>query len=441
MAAISKLDPLTIKNTKAGAKEIKLSDGGGLYLRVRPSGAKSWIFRFRLGKSRRLHTMTLGSLQSLSAKNARAKLPELRQLVGEGIDPRSARAATKMKNSEAISMQKLFDEWIEFMKLTKAVSAQWVKRHEDRWRLHLKIPLGAMLAKDITRTHLANALDAMTRRGIKEETRKALTTLNLMLDYGLTRHAIENNPARALKPKDFAASANRSRDRALTMEELKHLWLALDEATQKRKGIAKTSTMRSITAVAIKLLILTGARRGEVAGMQWNEINLEKGEWRLPAARTKNRHAHTIYLGKLAIDLIKSLQPLTGCSQFVFDTGRDNNHIHTDSLNTAINRLRTRNRNVPESAAIQHSHLSEIVHFTIHDIRRSAATMWGEHLKIAPHIIERMLNHQPLNKLIATYQRATYTEEQRTAWLRWDKLVRLKVATHLPIKKFMVNFL
>ena len=61
--------------------------------------------------------------------------------------------------------------------------------------------------------------------------------------------------------------------------------------------------------------------------------------------------------------------------------------------------------------------------FTVHDLRRSAATAWGEHLKINPHIIERMLNHQPANKLVATYQRATYVEEQKTAWLAWDAKV------------------
>src|SRR5205085_7523627 len=82
--------------------------------------------------------------------------------------------------------------------------------------------------QEVTRAHLASALDAMARKGIKEETRKALTTLNLMLDYGLTRHSIESNPARMFKPKDFAASANRSRDRALNLSELRMLWQTLD---------------------------------------------------------------------------------------------------------------------------------------------------------------------------------------------------------------------
>ena len=64
----------------------------------------------------------------------------------------------------------MFDAWIEFLTLASKVTPAWVKRHQDRWRLHLKRPLGNLLAKDVTRAHLATALDAMTRKGIKEKT-------------------------------------------------------------------------------------------------------------------------------------------------------------------------------------------------------------------------------------------------------------------------------
>lgn len=120
--------------------------------------------------------------------------------------------------------------------------------------------MGTLLVKDVGRSHLSATLDAMTRKGIKEETRKALTTLNLMLDYALARHLIDQNPARMLKPKDFSATANRPRDRVLSSVELRQLWLALDQSFL---------SMAATTAIALKLLILTGARRGEVAGMRW----------------------------------------------------------------------------------------------------------------------------------------------------------------------------
>jgi integrase len=271
----------------------------------------------------------------------------------------------------------------------------------------------------------------MSRKGIKEETRKSLSTLNLMLDYGLNRHLVEQNPARLLKPKDFAASANRPRDRALSLTELRQLWKALDSAIQPRDGIAKTSILSPITANAIKLLILTGARRGEITTMRWDELDLNNGKWILPSTKTKNRLVHVVYLSALAIKIINELQPLTGASPYIFDTDSNlRGHIHTDSLNKALWRL-MKSDSSKKSKETLPPPLADMKQFTIHDLRRSAATCWGEYLKTSPHVIERMLNHQPLNKLIATYQRAVYADEQKAAWLAWGKMVEQKIANEL----------
>ena len=77
---------------------------------------------------------------------------------------------------------------------------------------------------------------------------------------------------------------------------------------------------------------------------------------------------------------------------------------------------------------VNNAPLAEMLPFTIHDLRRSAATAWGEYLKADPHVIERMLNHQPANKLVATYQRAIYADEQKQTWLKWGELVERMVA-------------
>lgn len=417
---MSKLSAKAVEKALPKQREYKLADGGGLFLRIRTSGAKSWLFSFRLPGSRTVARMTIGSLEDLSLKEVRDKLPKLRKLVAEGIDPRNERAAVKAENTQAITMQTLFDAWLESIMLTKTMNLIWAKRHADRWRTHLKKPLGILLVRDVSRAHLAAALDAMARKGIKEETRKALTTLNLMMDYALTRHFIEQNPARMLKPKDFAATANRPRDRALTLVELGMLWQAIDKAILIQEEKASSTSMAITTAIAIKLLILTGARRGEIAGMRWAELNLESGIWLLPSSRTKNGQAHTIYLSDLAISLIKTMPLSTRASLFVFDTGRGakKGHIKPDSLSRALDRLRKS----------QKSELADLKPFTVHDLRRSAATSWGEHLKIDPHIIERMLNHLPLNKLMATYQRAIYADEQRMAWVAWGILIEQQVA-------------
>jgi len=424
---MGKLNAKLIEHLKPKEKEFRLPDGEGLFLRVRPSGAKSWLFCFRIGTDRTWRQMTMGSLDKLSLKEVRDQLKGLKQLVKDGVDPRHARAASKTENMQAISMQDLFNSWIEYIKIANEVSLIWIKRHEDRWRLHLKKILGNILARDLTRAHLANALDAMTRKGIREETRKALTTLNLMLDYALTRHFIETNPARMLRPKDFAATAGKPRDRVLSTAELRQLWLALEQSTSETLS-ENTPALSFITTSAIKFLILTGARRSEVAAMRWSELELEKKIWVLPSDRTKNRQMHTIYLSQLAIKILALLQPISGNSQFVFDTGRysEDGHIHQDTLTGVIGRLLGTVKG-SKKKIFEVAPLAGLKPFSIHDLRRSAATAWGEHLKVEPHVIERMLNHQPVNKLIATYQRAIYAEEQKRAWFDWGTFIESQI--------------
>jgi len=166
---MTKLTAKKVENATPRSKEYKLHDSEGLFLRIRSSGAKSWLFSFSLPGDRRLIRMTLGSADRVSLKEARSMLPSLHKLVANGIDPRKARAATQAENTQAVTMQILFDAWIEFLKLTGDVTPTCIKRHEDRWRLHLKKNLGNLFAKDVTRAHLAAALDGMTRKGIKEE--------------------------------------------------------------------------------------------------------------------------------------------------------------------------------------------------------------------------------------------------------------------------------
>ena len=180
-----------------------------------------------------------------------------------------------------------------------------------------------------------------------------------------------------------------------------------------------------ITASAIKLLILTGARRSEVAAMQWNELDLKTCTWVLPSERTINGQAHMIYLSDLAIKIINQLRLITGCSNFVFDTGyyEKSGHIHPDTLTGAIAKLRGAYTGTKKKIIVD-SPISSIKPFSNHELRRTAATAWGEYLKTDPHVIERMLNHQPLNKLVSIYQRAVYADEQRDTWLKWGNLLK-----------------
>ncbi|WP_179959375.1 tyrosine-type recombinase/integrase [Marinobacter changyiensis] len=437
---MGKLTDTKIRNAKVTGDTL-LADGGGLALRVYPkrSGtAKTWVFRYLHPATGKQTRVSLGDYPALSLADAREKAGKMKLELRNKIDPKRAQAAKRQENAEALDMQQIFEMWLEHLRIGGTVTEKWIDRHSDRWRLHLKSRLGELLARDVNRGHLAGALDAMTRKDIKEETRKALTTLNLMLDYAVNRHLVEQNPARLLKPKDFAASAARSRDRALALGELRKVWGALDQA------LDSGSRLSPVTVAALKVLVLTGARREEVARMEWAELDLDEGVWTLPEMRTKNRRGHTVYLSALAVEILRGLSPLSGNGFYVFESSRKNRDahdhsqsMHPDTLSRTIYRLRgdednskgkSKGKKAVAQADSEPAPLAEMEHFTVHDLRRSAATAWGEYLKTPPHIIERMLNHLPEDKLVATYQRAVYADEQRTAWEAWGALVEQQIA-------------
>ena len=120
---MGKLTAKAVEQAAPRDKEYKIHDGDGLFLRVRPSGAKSWLFSYSLPGDKQLIRMTIGIPKELSLKEARDKIRELKKFVDDGIDPRTAKAAAIADNTQAITMQVLFETWIEFEKITNELLA------------------------------------------------------------------------------------------------------------------------------------------------------------------------------------------------------------------------------------------------------------------------------------------------------------------------------
>ena len=409
---MGKLTDLKLKTCDSQSKDTFIQDGDGLALRVLKSGSKSWVFRYRRPVDKKQDKFTFGQYPAVSLKDARELARKFKKQLDQGIDPKFARAAEYDRNAQALTLGAVFSLWLAHMENTNAVGAKTLKQHTGRWEKHLKAALQNILATDITRGHIAAALEAMRHAGIVEETRKALTTINLMLDYATSRHLIHENPARLLKPKDFKATSNAPRERYLSLAEMRTFWKALDDGRASPLSI-----------VAFKLLVLTGARRSEVVTAGWADIDIESGIWVIPD--TKNGKRHTVYLSTFAVNLIKSLIPLSGSGQYVFQSLSTDKHITADALTKNLARMQGAGET---GRPVTQSPLGHLEHFTVHDIRRSASTAWGEHLKVPPHIVEKMLNHQPKDKLVKTYQRAEYKAEQKAAWLAWSDKVEAVIA-------------
>ncbi len=273
------------------------------------------------------------------------------------------------------------------------------------------------------------------REFTREQTRKAMSTLNGMLDYALARGMIHENPMRLLRPKDFAASSSEGRSRWLTLPELRMLWMAIEFKGKEGRGVAATSVLSASMIGVIKTVILTGVRREEAVGMRWDELDLDAGLWVLPPERTKNGSGHTVYLSHLQIKLLADLKLINGGSSFVFTSPRRDESssvplrqvdrpITAHSVSRAIKRLQEpASLTQPDGPLYQ-----KMAEFTLHDLRRTCATHWADTLQADSRVVELMLNHLPADKLIRTYQRGRQVDRQKETWLQWGTLVEKEVA-------------
>ena len=413
---ISSLKP--VEGVKVKRYAIQSKHGGGLKIEIRESGLKRFVYRFKIGGSE--GELLLGSYPALTLAKAREEHGKAVLLVKRGIDPTKFAAQEKAKNETALTMDELLGRWLDAQRIAQAVKPKTLQCHQERWNRHLKKSLGNIRLIDLTRAHLAQALE-ITRRATKDETRKGLGTLNQMLDYAVVHCLIEANPARLLRPKDFGASAGSPRERWLTVPELRRLWKAIDEdlgsggsLAAGGRGVSRHATISLPAANAIKLLILTGCRRGEVANMRFSHIRDDV--WTIPD--TKNGKPHSVFLSRQAKALIDE-QAVYVNGDFVFESDRPKSDviepILVDSITRALRRFISRS-------------LSDMEPFTVHDLRRSAATNWAERLDAEERVIELCLNHLPLNKLVRTYHRSRHDDKKKMLWQRWGELVELEVA-------------
>jgi integrase len=285
-----------------------------------------------------------------------------------------------------------------------------------------------MPLRDIRDRHVLKLINDIAAAGNGVTANRTFSRLRAFFNWSISQLRLETSPAKGL----VAPVKEEARDRTLSDDEIRWFWSATAEIGWPFGPIAR-------------LLLLTAQRRDEVSKMSWPEIDLAKGVWVIPAARAKNGRAHEVHLSAGALAVLKSLpEPHRGLIFSV--TGDDAVSGFSrakDRIDAAMLRLRRRELGLPETdrELRRHLHLSdrkplpvEIPHWTLHDLRRSAVTKMAEDLKIAPHIVDKILNHASgtIRGVAAIYNRAQYLEERRAALEAWSNWI---VALTTPAKK------
>ena len=363
--------------------------------------------------------VTLGTSSELTLTQAREQARKALELASQGKDPTDAR--TERKSAMVAASRDTY----------ATVRADFLKRYIGRMNrrpaprtlaeFQRALSIDVLSAWDerpiaeISERDIIHALDKLVERGAVTMANRSLAYLRLLFKWAKSRRIIDRNPTADVdKP-----GAETSRDRVLSMAELRALWLATD-ATQAGHG--------DLHQGIVRILMLTGQRRDEIAGMRWSEVVEDyplatdsKGNATetcsalvLPAERTKNAKPHIVPLSAPVVAILEARrleQAVMGIkSPFVFtSTGK----VPFSGFSKSKSRLDAR-------AALEQP-------WRLHDLRRSMVTHCADDLRIAPHIIEAVVNHVSGSKagVAGIYNRALHLSERRRALDAWaDYLMR-----------------
>lgn len=387
------LTDLAIRRTKARERAYKLYDEKGLYLLISPTGAKLWRLKYRVaGKEK---TLALGAYPDRSLVQARDDTHDARKLIRDGVDPSAQRK--QEKRDQRIRAENTFEvlarEWHANQK------AKWTTDHAAtilrRMETHLFPALGPRSIAEINAPELLDALRLIERkaetrsRGSNEIAHRMLQCSGQIFRYAIATGRARDDPSGDLRGALRAKERTRNLA-ALSESELPGFLCAL---------AAYDGHLQ--TKLAMRLLVLTFVRTGELRGAQWPEFELDKQQWRIPAARMKMKSEHIVPLSRQAIAVMHELEKINEGRRYVFANQVDHDKpMSENTLLYALYRMGYHSR------------------ATAHGFRATASTILNEQ-GYRPDVIERQLAHLERNKVRAAYHRAEYLVERKKMMQDW----------------------
>ena len=373
--------------------------GFGVRLRAGAKGTRaSWVIQYRTPAGQR--RMVLGDLAKLDADKARKAAKERLAKVTLGGDPQAEKTAERNRAAEKLGA--IIDEYVKAKEPElREASFREMKRY---LQVYAK-PLHHLPVHHVTRRDIATRLTSIANDHGPIAGARARAALSALFGWGMRRGICESNPCLGTeKPIETP------RNRVLSDAELREVWMT-------------TSTDDDYGRI-LRLLILTGQRRDEVAGMAWSELDADKGAWTLPAARAKNHRAHTITLPASAWAIIDTVSKRAN-RDLLFGDREGPFQGFGKAKNALDQRIHRARLEAAAKACEPADKVKQMPPWTVHDIRRSVATGMHE-IGILPHIVEATLNHVSGHKagVAGIYNYAKYEREVTAALALWADHVR-----------------
>ncbi len=405
------LGPLDVKRlAHAGGKSnamVAVGGVAGLYLQITPNGGKTWVLRVRVGAKRR--DIGLGGFPTVTLSQAREKARSARDKIEGGIDPVEERKAAKAALVMAQRRGLLFKDAVD-KALAAKLDAFRNEKHRDQWRntlVQYAMPeLGALPVQDIDTAAVLRVLQPIWATKTETATR-VRGRIEAVLSWAtVAGHRTGDNPARwggNLKellpaPSKIAVEGNHP---ALSLDDAPR-WFA---ALQKREGFG---------ARALEFAALTAARSGEVRGAAWDEIDLERGLWVIPAQRMKMKKEHRVPLSKAAVDMLEALPKLDG-NPLVFPAARGG-MLSDMTLSATMRRMHESAEAEGAGGFIDRVSKRPAVP---HGLRSTFRDWAAERTNYAGEMAEVALAHRISSAVEAAYRRGDMIEKRRAMMAAW----------------------
>lgn len=372
------------------------SDGGGLYLQIKPSGSKSWIYRYQINKQRRW--MGLGGFPEISLANARKARDQQRLMVKTGTDPlelkreRKEKVVEQHKQAKALLMtfRRCAEEYIE-----QHEPAWKSRKHAQQWTNTLTTYaypiIGDMPADNINIEHILQILKPMWLEKTETATR-VRNRIELVLDYASTlQYRSGDNPAR------WRGNLAHLLAKPTKIKKVKHhTALPYDDLAE---FMVKLGAAQGLAAKALTLTILCATRTSETLFATWPEIDLKKKTWVIPASRMKAEKEHRIPLSTAAVALLEALKA-EAASDFLFPGMKLGKPLSNMSMTNVLRRM-------------------DRGDLTVHGFRSTFRDWIAEKTNYPQRVAETALAHKLKDGAEAAYQRGDLLEKRSQMMHAW----------------------
>lgn len=397
-----KLKDATIKALEPSDKEAKYSDGAGLFLRVHPSGTKTWIYAYRFGGKQK--KLTLGQYPSVSLKDARKSRQDARDLLDQGVDPGAQKQAEKKGLDNRYRFSAIAEGWFEVYSVNRA--AKTISIYRSVLDLHILPELADSDIREIKRLQLVdivkgNTLFAPSRDRAKHKDKVAISTalkmcycLGMIFKYAINIGILEYSVATELSSV-LPDPGYSNQNTMIKSEDVKELLQAI-----RMPGYANKSVW-----YFLNIMPYVFVRNTELRCAMWDEFDLDAGEWFIPAIRMKGRQQdkkdmppHFVPLARQVVKLLRELKEGSN-SDYLFPAAYHKNKCITDAA---------------PLVALKRFEFSQ----TIHGFRTIASTYLHEQ-NFSTQVIEAQMAHKDKDRVRATYNKAEYKDERTAMMQAW----------------------